>query len=345
MKFRSKRYTQKKRALNKGIIGEGFHGKTVQIAYNPYGTGLSNLLEDEQISKITLYTVDPDAPVVLTEDKDIKNFLKFIHDLHGKIAKLFKDRYFLTGSTIKQDLEEEVQANRDVISYYGRTAEKFLTIAPIHKFQNTEFLATIVEIVNKPTLYITYATMCDNKYPMRFGRFAAEILESIVILQKANYQHNDIKLDNVVLCDDRYKLIDWGQAGSIDEIKIGDMISTSPIKWYVKGAPGYFAQKIMNVRTRMVDYNYEQSAVFQDTYSRIRSEFYKVISETPNPHELFEKYKTSFDIFMVGMTLLHAVHRFSLNHDKYKPLIDALTSIENPITDPKVALKLAKKYV
>jgi len=340
-----RRITHKKQKLESGLIGEGFHGKTYRVAGDPYGTGFANLLAGEKILKITFLTMDKKYPLILTKEDDIATFIKFLYNNKGSIAKIFKDQYFLTGVTIIQDFEDEIEANRNVVEYYGRQAKKFLTIAPMEHFMGVEFFGTIIEIEHSSPLYVTYAVMCNNKYNMNPGKFIVEILESIEVLQKADYQHNDIKLDNVVLCEDRYKLIDWGQASKIDTINVGDMISTSPVKWYIKGAPGYFAQKIMNIRTRMVDYEYEKSNIFQETYARIRTEFYGLIHDSPNTSELFETYKKSFDIFMAGMTLLHAVHRFSLNYNTYKPIIEVLTSIKNPITDPKIALKIVQAHL
>ena len=41
-------------------------------------------------------------------------------------------------------------------------------------------------------------------------RMVTDVLEAVERLQKHDLLHSDIKADNIVLCGDRYKLIDWG---------------------------------------------------------------------------------------------------------------------------------------
>ena len=340
------RFTQKKKAFQKGLLGEGFHGKTYRVGYNSKKSdSLYNYIDKENIIKIKLYTLNPKNDTFLTEEKDIAEFLKYLHKKKDTIAKIFKNTYFYTGKTVDEDLKEELDANLKVIHYYGKDAKKYLTISPVTGFRNLKIIGANIEIKEHDDIYITFSTECDNKYGMDADKFIVEILESVAVLQKAGYQHNDIKLDNIVLCENRYKLIDWGQAGFLNEIKFGDMICSNPIKWYLKGAPKFVAKPLMKVRASLINSGYKNSELFNEIYTSVNNEFEVVTSTIQDKETLFKVYKDTFDVFMVGMTLVHAIHRFKLDEQKYVPLAKKLISLINPIHDATEALRMTKKYI
>jgi len=330
-------------ALN-GLLGEGFHGKTYRLGKHLRGNTLQKHIHDKDIIKIKLYTSDYTEEIFLTDNKDINDFIEFILNHNETIAKEFKSTFWTTGSTKRQDFEDEISINRRVIKYYGTKATKFLTVTPITGFRNYKVIGCYINFKKKDTLYIAFGSECDNKYKMNINKLVIDILESLVILQEANYQHNDIKLDNIVRCNGRYKLIDWGQASSIEEFKFGDMICTSPIKWYINGMTAYISKYLMDYRTAMVNSPYEKSSIFREKNAQIISEFNITISNNPDIHVLHNKYKRNLDVFMLGMTLLHAVFRYNLNYEKYRYLIDRMTSLIHPWSSAKEALHYTKNY-
>lgn len=331
-------------ALN-GILGEGFHGKAYRLNTHLKGETFLSLLDNKEIKKIKVYTSDYLEDVYLSEHEDITEFLNFIRSRRGLIAKVFKSVFLLTGVTKQQDLEDEVDINRRIINYYGNKASKFLTVAPIKGFRNYKVLGCYLEFLKGDIIYVALGSACDNKYAMNIHSLAIDILESLVVLQEAGYQHNDIKLDNIVRCNGQYKLIDWGQASSIEEFKFGDMICTSPLKWYIKGFPSYVSKYLMDYRTSMVNSSYEKSDIFQQKNKQIITEFNEIIKSNPDIHMLHKKYKRNLDVFMLGMTLLQAVFKSDLNYEKYRDLIDRLTSLEHPWSSAKEALHYTKQYL
>lgn len=332
-------------ALN-GLLGEGFHGKAYRLNTHLKGETFISQLENKQIKKIKLYTNDPTEDVYLTEHEDIKDFVDFIGSRRGLIAKVFKSVFLLTGVTKQEDLEDELDINRRIIKYYRNKAYKFLTIAPVRGFKNLQIIGCYIEFLkDNDTLYVAFGSACDNKFSMNIHSLAKDVLESLVVLQEAGFQHNDIKLDNIVRCKGRYKLIDWGQASSIEEFKFGDMICTNPLKWYIKGFPGYVSKYLMDYRTSMVNSPYEKSDIFQQKNKQIIEEFNEIIRNNPDIHMLHKKYKRNLDVFMLGMTLLHAVFKFDLNYEKYRELIDRMTSLKHPWSSAKEALNYTKHYL
>lgn len=325
-------------ALN-GVLGEGFHGKTYRLGKHLKGETLAKLLDNKHIQKVKLYTDNSLEEIYLTESDDIHKFVEFISSRSGVIAKVFKSIFLTTGVTKQQDLEDELSINRKIVNYYGDKAAKYLTVAPIGGFRNLKIGGFYIEFNNKDTIYVAIGSECDNKFGMNLRKMVVDILESLVVLQEQGYQHNDIKLDNIVRCKGRYKLIDWGQASSIEEFKFGDMICTNPIKWYINGFPSIVSRKLMDYRTSMVNSPYEKSELFQEKNKQIVAEFNEIVAGSPDIHVLRNKYKRNFDVFMVGMTMLHSVFRYNLDYDKYKPLIDKLTSLKHPLTSAKEALR------
>ena len=325
----------------RGFVGEGFFGKTYSVAYHPNGESLSNTLAKQKITKIIMHTADPEKIRVINSEKEIAEFKTFLHDLQGAIAKVFKVNFY---PTTESKMLGEIEINRKILEHYGKHAKEYLTIFPINGF-GEPFIGTIIDIEKEPSMYVMYSTMCDNKYKVEPLQFAVDLLESLEVLQKSGYQHNDIKLDNIVRCDGKYKLIDWGQTSKISEIANGDMISTSPIKWYIAGVPAIVSDRAMNIRAQMVNPNYQKSEMFQQTFERIEDEFYDITMSGATTEQLFNKYKKSFDIFMVGMSLLRGVYNDSLDLPKYKPAIDALTSLKHPLTSPKKAIEIVKRLM
>ena len=73
-------------------------------------------------------------------------------------------------------------------------------------------------------------------------------------------------------------------------------------------------------------------------------EYDEVVKATPDRSELSAKYAYSFDVFMLGMTMLHAVHRYKLDFDIYKVPIMKFISLKDPVKNAIEASQLIKTY-
>ena len=77
---------------------------------------------------------------------------------------------------------------------------------------------------------------------------------------------------------------------------------------------------------------------------------YEIVFAQNNDKEyLNEKYKKSFDIFMLGMTLLHVIFllKDTLDYKQtqfYIVLIKKFISLLTPVKDAKEALQITKEY-
>jgi serine/threonine protein kinase len=328
-----------------GFLGEGVHGKTYRLSYNSRGNTFYKHVAAHKIDYINLYVTNNEGNVILQTNKEINDFMKYLHSKSDVIAKIFKNTFYYTGLTPKQDFEIEINTNKKIINLYGKNANKMLTVSPITGYNNLKILGMNVKFTSGKEIYVAFGTECRNKYEIDADKFLVEILESLVILQGANYQHNDIKLDNIVLCDNRYKLIDWGQAGPFDDLNFGEMMYTDPIKWYLKGAPIFVAKSLMHLSSGFKNSGYRSSELFGEIYNTINAEIDTVLNTVKDSKTLLKMYRKTFDIFMVGMTLIHAVYTYKLDEHKYIPLAKKLISIKNPIQSAEKALQTVKTYL
>ncbi len=333
------------------------------------------LEEKKDITKITLYLLDNKTEELtrVQGSNGVDEISKFQNEI-GKKTGLVASFFRLDKNPTKAEFEDEIEVNRRVNTIYGTNVAIFTAAAPlIYKYKDynnankvnypeKQVLGMIVEISGESPLYITFSTACEqiiskNKLLSNFNleNYIGNILDSLIVLQGKGYEHNDIKLDNTVSCDSFYKLIDWGQCAKINEKynsfrgeqpKIGARISTSPMRWFLSGRAvaswKLVARELIQYMATDVK-RFEYLAGWEPfilTTNRIKEEFDAKINwaYTRNSYrKLFVDYKNTFDVFMLGMTILHACYLLGPQRDnayhKYKPIIDNFTSISNPIKE------------
>jgi serine/threonine protein kinase len=321
------------------ILGEGGHGITYNLCKDDK-VSFCNELEKQPIKQIILYKVD--GMETLSDKNTIRQFIDFLHTKKDHIAKTFKPAGIFV-STTKQEFEREIESGKQIIELYGKHADKYLTIAPLTGFQSYKLFGAIFE--GSVTTYAIFGTKCNNKYEIILPKLLKDILQSIIILQEKDVFHNDIKLDNIVKCSDRYKLIDWGETTKIDRmVKPGSLITTSPIRWYCYD---WRLIKLMCVellpwRARQLQKAATESDLFKEIIAKIKKEFYEVTSHDLSKDELFKKYKNSFDLFQLGMTLVYAIYDKPNYYKQYIPIIKYLTSLTDPPANAKEAMNHIK---
>jgi serine/threonine protein kinase len=325
-----KRQTRKKIT---GALGEGFYG----IAYNSRSNTLYDQFKEDRIQSIRLQTQNPKDEQVINDEAGINDFLHFLKTRNDIIVKTYKTTYLLTGTRHKDNYRTEIQENRKIIGLYGPEAKNYLTIYPISGFRDLDILGAVFTLRHRRTVYMLFGHRCNNHYDVKPTKMVKDLLKSLVVLQKSKYLHNDIKLENIVLCGSTYKLIDWGQAGGFHQFHMGDMIGTSPIKWYMMGYPNVFTDNIMALRTQMVNSSFKFSKLFREVNEQVQTEYHEVIGSGISYAALVKRYVPSFDVFMVGMLLLRAIHKFHLNQQIYLPIVKKLVSLKEPL-DAKAAL-------
>ena len=237
-------------------------------------------------------------------------------------------------------MEEEIKQNKTIVNLYGDKSSEFLTLSPI-EYKDKRVLGIIIKKHNGQKLYAIFGSKCNNNYSVDIDKIIEHILESIIILQKNKYQHNDIKVKNIVFCGDRYKLIDWGFASSIHTIQVGADIITSPVKMYISGLSRKEAEQVLKIRNEVKNEEYATSSMFVENYERIIEQFR---NQSTDRKDLLAKFKYSFDNFMLGLTVLRLVYENRLDYKKYKPIIELLTNIEHPCRAEEALLFFKRNF-
>jgi serine/threonine protein kinase len=287
-----------------------------------------------------LHTKEKNSEVIIKEKEEIKDFLKKIEKTDEFIGKLFKSKYF---ESTKKIFEKELDEIRNVIGFYKKENNKYTTLNPL-KYKTTEFIAVTINY-SRSSEYIVFNKKCNNKFEINIIKMVKDVLESLVILQKNDFLHNDIKLDNMVYCEKKYKLIDWGNIMKIDfkHIMKGTFLTGHPIKFYLMGYSQYFIKQAIYIRTQTKMKEIIKSKLFNDIYKQQMKQFDEVMKKGLTKKEMIEKYKDSMDVYALGMTVVHAIIINNEKFEKYEKLVNYLLDMENPPKDAKVALEFIKK--
>lgn len=324
------------------FIGEGAQGKAYDTGDENGTPSFYSLLSNGTIMKIILYTDNAASPITELNSAHYESFKRFIKGQKNSITKTFKSG---GPKTPADKLAEEIAMNKKITELYGTEAANYTTIAPLDGYTTPDGKTYNIFGASVSTasgvLEAVFGSKCDNNLKMSecndFIALAKDIVESISVLNGKNYLHNDIKLDNIVRCGGKYKLIDWGAAipMDFDNKTHGSLFTTSPIRWFTLGYKKFIARQIIPYKMYFSKKGISSNPYYKEQVRRIVREFNKVIDvkPPPTPQEIFEIYKNNFDIFMLGMTILIEV--IKKNPDKlneYKEIIEKFTSIENPIS-------------
>ena len=219
-----------------GFLGRGATAKVYKlgsdVTMNKFDDGIGD------VKMIKLYC-DDKAPVVITISGEITEIRNFINNQEGFIAKVFYG-HDKTG-TAEDLFYSETSMTKLVNGLYGTEAniDNYLTTIPL-KYQTRNIIG--VQYIGSNTqvlLNVLFNKICNNKFykdKIDIIKFCKDILESLIILNGKGYRHNDIKIDNIVNCDGKFKLIDWGYCRPLDKyIEEGDYASVSPIKQRLGG--------------------------------------------------------------------------------------------------------------
>ena len=312
-------------------IGQGSHGIAYDVICDDSKESLCYFIDSKKVKKIFIYDNNKYFRIGNQDE-----FIKMLKQSTNKIGKIFNS---------KKDFLNETGENLKVKEIYKDNAE-YITLNPIFNFNKIDIYNSIIEYQNNEIHHIIYSTKCIGKnMKIDLNKFIIDILESIVILQKADYMHNDIKLDNIVFCDDKYKLIDWGAANKYSIMKRGSLLGTNPIRLYIMD---WFSPKtVIAFRSfQKIGFDFTNDSIFIRINKIIKDEYDIILAKNYSKEFLYEKYKKSFDVFMLGMTIVHAMFilKDTIQIENYLSLVIKFVSLTNPVNDATEALEKTKKH-
>jgi serine/threonine protein kinase len=344
-----KRNTRKYSKTMKGgvFLGEGAQGKayTVSSEIEKDFETIYHLLKKEisSIQSIELHAKIENSEGIIKDKDDIVDFVNYLGNVKGFIGKIFKYKYF---EDSKKIFEKELDEIRNVMKYYGKHNKEFTTLIPL-KYKHLEFIGITVNY-KRSSQFIVFNKKCDNKFKVDILQLVEDLLESLVVLQESKIIHNDIKLDNIVRCDGKYKLIDWGNIMDMDFKKPmkGSFMTGSPVKFHLLEYSQYFIKQAIYYRTQTKEKEVFKSEIFNKVYKQIVENFDNVMKEISkmSKNEIIKKYTKSFDIYAVGITMVHSIIINKESYEKYEPLVNYMLDLENPPKSAVYALTFFKKF-
>uniref|UniRef100_A0A6C0CGV3 Protein kinase domain-containing protein n=1 Tax=viral metagenome TaxID=1070528 RepID=A0A6C0CGV3_9ZZZZ len=230
-------------------ISEGFRAKTIDVYDNDNSdsVNLYNMIKNQPSDRILLYGLNK---VIKTRgNKD--EILKLLENRDDFIAKVFKRGNIILGNS-KTNFKSEMKAIKTISGIYKNDLDKYTTFKPIFNYDGIDIYAISYRFNYFILQERCYSTLEKINFTQKeFNKFINEIYESLLILQKNNFIHNDIKADNIIKCNGRYKLIDWDLASNIHNPYMsfakgsgGNFVFNHPIKFYTYGIP-IFLYKVM----------------------------------------------------------------------------------------------------
>jgi serine/threonine protein kinase len=285
-------------------ISEGYKGLTIELRNPEDNIDFYNIFKNNKPKKITLY--GNKTKIRLNDSFD--EILELLEDKTNYIVKKFKRGNIISGNA-KFNFNNEMKSIKTLFKIYGDEISNYTAIKPIFNYNNIDIYA----ISYSNHFYIfqekCYKTIDKIQFTQdEFNKMINDIYESLLILQKNNFLHNDIKADNIIYCDNKYKIIDWELSYSVNsKFKSffkgsgGNFLFNHPYKFYNLGIP-LFIYNFFNYIFKRIDYKANSWIYKLKSYkilnNKIRDSFdYLVENKTGNLYKYYDMY--SFALLII----------------------------------------------
>jgi len=252
-------------------FGSGFKGSVMDLCnYNKHDAfNLCKQLKTDNIEKIILYIKNAENPFYSTTLDTIEKINEFIQYIKSPVGKHYVVKEFYNYKIRDTDFHNEMQSYETISKiitekenlvgipyqsklligfeiHYKESIPQMVTNQLYNILQNTPFEGTadiIHEKINKRLFVInrkcqkTLHPKQINQYSVgTFKKMVLEIMQIIVKLNEINVSHGDIKLDNIMVCDGTYKLIDWEQSRKLNyyDLKLNLAMGSCPVYYIIK---------------------------------------------------------------------------------------------------------------
>jgi len=327
------RYTRKKGGK---YLGEGSKGTVYNFGCVSKGDSFCSKIKNEQdnIESINLYT--PNGIVKLVSQRDINDFIQYSDTIKDKVAKIMKPY-----GKHKRGIDYELLTNIRLSKMFGSKLDKYTNIG-LCKFRQWKFVGCVIEYINLyAPIYVSFSDKCEKADSMNLDKLIVDITEALQYMDKIGVDHSDIKPENMMLCDTTYKLIDWGNAATREEKIIGGLM-TGILKEYLlsKNSNANKAEERFLAKIARNYPDLARSYIFRVNFHRMKNEFNSISHQ--GPEALEEHYRASHDFFAFGLSIMYFVVEGGLPYEKYRPIIEMLTSYLTVPTAARV-YRLAKR--
>lgn len=236
-------------------ISEGYKGLTLELRNPNDNIDFYNLFKEEKPKKIILYGSNKKIKL----NNSYEEILELLENKTDYIVKKFKRGNIIMGNA-KINFNNEMKSIKRLFKILGDKIEEYTAIKPIFKYNNIKIYA--LSYSNRFYIFQEKCFKTIDKIDFsqkEFNKMINDIYESLLILQKNNFMHNDIKADNIIYCHNKYKLIDWELAYSVKHRyksffkgSGGNFLFNHPYKFYKLGIP-LFIYNFFNYIFKKID--------------------------------------------------------------------------------------------
>ena len=324
--------------------GEGRYGKTMDVAHDASGQSVYDellLIPPERRGDCVAWGISGKDKRPLTA-ADFEAVMRLLATEKSMVGKRFKDDVISDFSAFKIELAQMSK----VSTALGAHLQRCSTIRSIrlpHRGIDMFGLQTPIGCY----LFTGKCTTPLDRFHFttsKIDKFVRDILFCFARLHEGRMFHMDVKLDNMIYCktDDRFKLIDWGNSDDMDGLlrryvnQERPRNSGSPFAWLAWGTGP--ALPIVHAAYMLYWHAYDSftCGTFQRFTSRMQASFDakkeqlidaantgRVIDDATR-RKLLRTYARSFDLFNLGMTLVHlaCVYQPRINQTLFACLLD-----------------------
>jgi serine/threonine protein kinase len=308
------------KVITKGgkIINRGYTGIVMELFNNDDDNTLYNDLKKTKPKDLTLITIDERIKIPI---KDLDSVLRLIR-LNSKTTLAKKFSYIIPlFNTDEKRFNNELEGYKQLISMFGKDISKYTTVKRGFEYNKKD----IYGILFNKTYYIfiekCYKTIDNIKFTQKsLNKCVNDITEVLDILKKNNYIHNDIKPDNIIYCNKRFKLIDWessnlikNQTSTFINSKNGNFTFNHPIKFYKIGLPYFFYRYIYDAEIQTYPYIAELKSPVIIT-EMVYNSFNDVLKRYKNSPK--DYYLKLADYYSFAISIIYMAEKNNIDYPK-----------------------------
>jgi serine/threonine protein kinase len=308
------------KVITKGgkIINRGYTGIVMELFNNDDDNTLYNDLKKTKPKDLTLIAIDERIKIPV---KDLDSVLRLIR-LNSKTTLAKKFSYIIPlFNADEKRFNNELEGYKQLISMFGKDISKYTTVKRGFEYNKKD----IYGILFNKTYYIfiekCYKTIDNIKFTQKsLNKCVNDITEVLDILKKNNYIHNDIKPDNIIYCNKRFKLIDWessnlikNQTSTFINSKNGNFTFNHPIKFYKIGLPYFFYRYIYDAEIQTYPYIAELKSPVIIT-EMVYNSFNDVLKRYKNSPK--DYYLKLADYYSFAISIIYMAEKNNIDYPK-----------------------------
>lgn len=300
------------------IINRGYTGIVMELYNNDDDNTIYYDLKKTKPKDLTLITMDEKIKIPV---KELDSILKLIR-VNSKTTLAKKFSYIIPlFNTNEKRFNNELDGYKQLMSIFGKDISKYTTVKKAFTYNKKDVYGLLFN--NNYYIFIEkcYKTIDNIKFTQKsLNKCVSDIMEILDILKRNHYVHNDIKPDNIILCNKRFKLIDWessnlikNQTSTFINSKNGNFVFNHPIKFYKIGLPYFFYRYIYDAEIQTYPYiaNLKSPVIITDL---VYNSFNDVLNKYKNsPKDYYLKIS---DYYSFALSIIYIAEKNNLDYPK-----------------------------